>query len=86
MNSTIGRIWKHWAVAANEGGGLAVLRIEDTRYERRLVRIEESDIPNGLAAKLTAKYGRGEATPQAIAANIRDIETGNTWLFELAPR
>ena len=86
MNSTVGRIWKHWAVDADEGDGLAVLRIGDTRYERQLVRIHEGAVLNGLAARLTAKYERGGTTPQAIAANRQDFETGNTWVFELAPR
>ncbi|MFL2855776.1 MAG: hypothetical protein ACJZ8E_05255 [Pseudohongiellaceae bacterium] len=86
MNTAIGRIWKHWAVAADERDGLAVVRIGDTRYQRRIVRIHDSEVPYSLATRLTEKYGRGDSSPQAIAVNRRDIETGNTWVFELAPR
>lgn len=86
MSSTLGRIWKHWAVEADQGDGMAVLRIGDTRYERRIVRIEEGDVLNGVAAKLVTKYGGGEATEQAIAGTRSSIEAGNTWAFELAPR
>jgi hypothetical protein len=90
MSSTLGRIWKHWAVEADEGDGMAVLRIStrygDTRYERRIVRIEEGDVLNGVSAKLITKYFGGEATEQAIERSRRGIEAGNTWAFELAPR
>jgi hypothetical protein len=86
MTSTLGRIWKHWAVEADEGDGMAVLRIGDTRYERRIVRIEEGDVLNGVSAKLITKYFGGEATEQAIEGSRRGIEAGNTWAFELAPR
>ena len=86
MNTAIGRIWKDWAVAADEGDGLAVFRIGDTRYERRLVRVHERELPSAFAIRLTEKYGRGDSSPQAVAANRRDIETGDTWVFELAPR
>jgi len=43
MQSFFGRLWKHWAVEADQGSGLAVLRIGDTRYERQLIRIHEGD-------------------------------------------
>lgn len=86
MSSALGRMWKHWAVDADEGDGLAVLRIGDTRYRRQIVRIHEGDVLNGVSAKLVTKYGGGNATPQAIAASRANIEAGNTWAFELAPR
>jgi len=43
---------------------------------------------NGVAAKLLAKYS-GVPTPvsaDAIATARADIEDGNSWIFELAPR
>jgi hypothetical protein len=86
MSTWLGRMWKHWAVDADEGDGLAVLRIGDTRYERRIVRIQEGDELNGLAANLIQKYGGGNPTPQAIAGTRAGIEAGNTWAFQLAPR
>ncbi len=79
MASTLGRIWKHWAVHADGGDGLAVLRIDDgTRYERRLQRVHEGPELDGIAAKMASKYG----APVTRA----DIEAGNTWIFELEPR
>ncbi|MCC5885617.1 MAG: hypothetical protein JJT88_04200 [Gammaproteobacteria bacterium] len=78
MTSMLGRIWKHWAVHADDGDGLAVVRIDGTRYERRLERIREGPELDGIAAKMASKYGA-----QMTRA---DIEAGNTWIFELAPR
>ena len=85
MRSTLGRIWKDWAVQADEGNGLAVVRIDGSRYERQLVRIKEGPVLDGIAAKLASKYRAG-ATPEAIEAGRASIEAGDTWIFELAPR
>jgi len=78
MNSILGGLWKHWAVQADAGNGLAVMRINGVRYERQLVRINSGDVLDGIAAASSAKYG-GAASRQAI-------ESGDTWIFELAPR
>jgi len=78
MSSLLGRLWKHWALQADDGDGLAVVRMNGTRYERRLVRIAEGPALDGVAAALQAKYG--------MPATRQDIEAGNTWIFELAPR
>ena len=86
MSSTLGRLWKHWAVQADEGDGLAVLRIGETRYRRQLVRIHQGAVLDGVATKLLSKYQGATPTPQAIAATRRGIEAGNSWVFELAPR
>ena len=86
MDNFLGRLWKHWAVEADEGSGLAVLRIGDTRYERQLNRIQQGDVLNGIAASVIRKYAGGNATPEAIAGFRAAIESGNTWAFELAPR
>ena len=86
MDNFLGRLWKHWAVEADEGSGRAVLRIGDTRYERQLVRIHEGDVLDGVAASVIRKYLGGNPTPEAIAGYRAAIESGNTWAFELAPR
>ena len=78
MSSFLGRLWKHWAVQADEGDGQAVVRIDGVRYERQLVRITQGPELEGVAAKMTAKY----RAPTTRAG----IEAGNTWIFELAPR
>ncbi len=77
MGSFLGRLWKRWPVQA-ERDGRAVLRIEGKRYERTLVRIRTgADVIEGVSAELSRKYG---------GADPRSIESGDMWLFELAPR
>lgn len=78
MGTWLGRLWKHWAVQAYEGDGLAVLRIDGVRYERRLVRKFYSPLLDGVIEKKIRKY-RSRITKEAI-------ESGETWVFELAPR
>lgn len=88
MKSFLGKIWKEWAFDADEGNDEGVLRVNNVRYPRQLVRIEEGDVLNGVAAKLLAKYS-GVPTPvsaEAIATARADIEDGNSWIFELTPR
>lgn len=77
MSSTIGRLWKRWPVQA-ERDGRAVVRIAGKRYERTLKRIRTGAVVEGVVAELRRKYG--------YTVTAADIEAGNTWLFELAPR
>ena len=77
MSSFLGRLWKRWPAQA-ERDGRAVVRIEGKRYERTLVRIRSgADVIEGVSAELGRKYGGGDPG---------SIESGDTWLFELAPR
>ena len=85
MRSMLGRIWKDWAFQADAGDGLAIARIEGTRYQRQLVRIQDPSIVAGVAAKLAQKYAGGES-PEAIAQIMQSVADGDSWLFELAPR
>ena len=88
MKSFLGKIWKEWAFDADEGNEEGVLRVNNVRYPRQLIRIKEGDVLNGVAAKLLAKYS-GVPTPvsaEAIATARADIEDGNSWIFELTPR
>lgn len=78
MGTWLGRLWKHWAVQAYEGDGLAVVRINGALYERKLQRVFYSPLLEGVIEKKIEKY-RSRITRQAI-------ETGETWAFELAPR
>ena len=78
MGTWLGRLWKKWAVQAHEGDGLAVVRINGVRYERKLERVFYSPLLDGVIEKKIAKY-RSRITRQAI-------ESGETWVFELAPR
>jgi hypothetical protein len=88
MNSFLGRLWKEWAIEADAGNDEGVLRVNDVRYPRRLVRIEQGDVLNGVAAKLLEKYSGvpAPAPEAAIAAARAGIESGDTWAFELVPR
>lgn len=88
MKSFLGKIWKEWAFDADEGNDQGVLRVNNVRYPRQLVRIKEGDVLNGVSAKLAAKYS-GAPTPVSaatIASTRANIEDGNSWVFELAPR
>ncbi len=78
MGTWLGRLWKHWAVRAEAGDGLATVRINGIRYERKLVRITGGPELDGVIAKKRAKY-RSTISREAI-------ESGVTWVFELAPR
>ncbi len=78
MGSWLGRLWKHWAVQAVEGDGLAVVRIEGIRYERQLKRIIDGPELDGVIAKKRSKY-RSAISREAITE-------GSVWVFELAPR
>ena len=78
MGTWLGRVWKHWAVNAYEGDGLGVLRIDGIRYERKLVRVFYGPLMQGVIDKKIEKY-RSRITRESI-------ESGETWVFELAPR
>ena len=85
MRSMLGRLWKDWAFQAAEGDGLAVIRINGVRYERRLLRRTDPAIIAGVARKLAQKYAGG-ASEDNVAAVMKSIADGDTWIFELAPR
>jgi len=87
MKSFLGRIWKEWAFNADEGNDEGVLRVNNVRYPRKLVRVKEGDVLDGVAAKLLTKYsGIPNPSDEAIAAARAGIEDGDSWIFELAPR
>ncbi|MDA0688903.1 MAG: hypothetical protein O2948_09710 [Proteobacteria bacterium] len=77
MNSTVGRIWKQWPVQA-ETNGRAILRINGTRYERQLVRVQSGPALDGISEVISGKYPSGTSR--------ETIESGSVWMFEAAPR
>jgi hypothetical protein len=85
MRSFLGRLWKDWAFEADSGDGVAVARIDGVRYQRRLQRVTDPDVIEGVAEKLAQKYAGG-ATPETVAEVERSIVDGDTWIFELMPR
>ena len=78
MSTFLGRLWKEWAVQAEEGDGSVVIRLDGTRYERQLVRITEGPELAGVVAKMTLKYNS--------PTTLQSIEGGHTGIFELAPK
>ncbi|HEX7035746.1 MAG TPA: hypothetical protein VF210_08220 [Pseudomonadales bacterium] len=85
MRSFLGRLWKDWAFEAEAGDGLAVARIDGVRYERRLIRVRDPAVIEGVAEKLAQKYAGG-SSPETVAQIARSVADGDTWIFELAPR
>lgn len=85
MRSFLGRIWKEWAFQADEGNGLAVVRINGIRYERQLKRVSAGPELEGIVNKMAKKYAGG-ATPEMVSENLERIANGDTWIFEMAPR
>jgi hypothetical protein len=77
MQSTIGRLWKHWPIEA-ERDGRAILRIGGKLYPRQLVRVQDAAVIAPLTQEISRKYG-APATPETVTS-------GSLWLFELAPR
>ena len=77
MGTAVGRLWKRWPVQA-ERDGRAVIRIDDKRYERQLVRIAAGEILNGISTAIRSKYP-SQTTRTAV-------EAGDVWVFEAAPR
>lgn len=79
MNTSWGRIWKHWPKEAEEDGR-AVLRVDGKLYERQLVRIHERAVVAPVLAELGRKYVGGSEI------SVEEVTSGNIWLFELRPR
>ena len=85
MRSFMGRLWKDWAFQADESDGLAVARMNEVRYERRLIRVTAPDVIEGAARRLAEKY-MGGVTPEAVQQITQGVRDGDIWIFELAPR
>ena len=79
MNSTMGKIWKHWPMEA-EKDGRAILRVDGKLYARTMVRIQEGKILDDVLAELSRKYAGGFPVSQ------ENIDSGDLWIFELEPR
>ncbi len=76
MDSTVGRLWKHWPIEA-ERDGRAILRIDGKRYQRQLVRVQDPALIGPLTDEIRRKY--------AVPATPATVTSGSLWLFELAP-
>ena len=77
MNSTVGKLWKHWPMRAAHDPR-AVVRIGGTRYPRRVVRLEPGHPAlAGIAAEVKRKYGAA-LRPEMAA-------TGDAWFYAFEP-
>lgn len=89
MNSTLGKLWKHWPYEAERNGD-ALLRVDGVLYERRLVRIKDAPELPAIASELARKYiavGANETQrAAAIAAILGQVQNNDLWVFELQPR
>ena len=89
MQSTWGRLWKQWPPEA-ERDGRARLRVDDTIYERQLVRITNDPALPAVVGELARKYlgaPPGTAHRQnTIDAALAQVASDALWIFELVPR
>jgi hypothetical protein len=78
MNSTIGKLWKHWPMQA-EKDPRAVIRIDGKRYERKIVRLG-ADHPalEGITSETERKYGAPLRAEMAAS--------GDAWFYAFEPR
>ena len=83
MNTTIGKLWKHWPHQA-EQDGRALLRVDGKLYQRQLVRVRESAALPAVVSELGRKY-TGNADGM-VEGGLAQIANGNLWIFELRPR
>lgn len=81
MNSTVGKLWKHWPFQAEKNGN-AILRIDGMLYDRQLVRIKSGPEVAPVGKLLAEKYNL-PFTPEGWMQSIND---NDTWLFEMTPR
>jgi hypothetical protein len=79
MNTWYGKLWKHWPAEAEEDGRV-ILRVDDTLYEREMVRVMEGDFVRPVLDEISRKYLGGAEVPMS------EITSGNMWMFELVPR
>jgi len=79
MTTWWGKLWKQWPHEAEKDPRI-LLRIGDSIYERKLVRVQDGPVVAPLLAELSRKYLGGQPIPPEA------VSSGYLWLFELAPR
>lgn len=77
MKTGYGRLWKHWPLQAARDNR-ALLRVDGKIYPRALVRLSADEFPPAAADEFERKY--------RISVTSDQIESGATWVYELAPR
>jgi hypothetical protein len=82
MNSTLGKLWKHWPMHA-EKNGEALLRIDGAVYEVRMVRTKDSAALRPVLSELARKY---MPTNPPMESMLAEVSSNNLWVFELVNR
>ena len=79
MTTWWGKLWKQWPHEVEKDPRI-LLRIGDTLYERKLVRVQDEALLTPLLAELRRKYVPDREIP------MEAVTSGYLWIFELAPR
>ena len=82
MNSTLGKLWKHWPMHA-EKNGEALLRIDGVVYEVRMVRTKDVAALQPVLSELARKY---MPTKPPMENMLAEVASNNLWVFELVNR
>ena len=87
MNSTVGKIWKHWPMHAEKNGD-ALLRIVGKVYEVHLQRTKDAELLTPIMSELARKYMdvQPPITAQLMADMQQQVSSNNLWVFELVRR
>lgn len=87
MNSTVGKIWKHWPMHAEKNGN-ALLRIDGNVYEVSMQRTKDTELLTPIMSELARKY-MDVQLPIADAFMTgmhQQVSSNNLWVFELVRR
>ena len=77
MKTAVGKVWKKWPRQL-EKDNRAIVRADNRLYTFRLIRIPSDDaVVKPVVERLAEKY--------RVPLTVEDVETENTWLYELRP-
>lgn len=82
MNSTVGKLWKHWPIYA-EKNGTALLRIDGEVYTVTLQRTKNPELLRPVMSELARKYISVEPPLDSM---LDEVSSNNLWVFELVRR
>ena len=82
MNSTVGKLWKHWPMHA-EINGTALLRINGEVYRVTLKRTKNPELLRPVMGELARKYMSAQPPLDTM---LDEVENNNLWVFELVRR
>ena len=78
MNSTVGKLWKHWPIYA-EKNGTALLRIDGEVYTVTLQRTKNPELLRPVMSELARKYISVEPPLDSM---LDEVSSNNLWVFE----